>query len=175
MKKWILVFFIFSVMISSYSYTWEKLYSIEGECEISFPNKPHHMKQVVPVQDLNAFMNYDIYMSFVDDENSICMMIVVDFPTEIDITKEKQSLEGFINGVINYKEDKKLLYANFSEFNQLNALDFLLESDNRFFKGKAIIADSKLYLIAMEYNSNLDLDKIFNKYIESFNLKNHLK
>lgn len=171
MKKYILAFFIFSVLLSSYSYTWEKLYSIEGQCEISFPNKAHHMKQVVPIKDLNAFMNYDVYMSFIDDENSICMMIVVDFPSEIDKTKEKQSLEGFINGVLNYKEEKKLLYANFSEFDGYNALNFLLENDNRFFKGKAIIADSRLYLIAMEYNCNLDLDQTYNKYIKSFSLK----
>ena len=172
MKKYILAFFIFSVLLSSYSYTWEKLYSIEGECEISFPNKAHHMKQVVPIKDLNAFMNYDVYMSFVDEENSICMMIVVDFPSEIDKTKEKQSLEGFINGVLNYKEEKKLIYANFSEFDGYNALNFLLENDNRFFKGKAIIADSRLYLIAMEYNCNLDLDQTYNKYMKSFSLKN---
>jgi len=172
MKKFIFLFFVFSVLTSGSSFSWEKFYSIEGKCEVLFPNKPEHMRQVIPVKDLSSYMNYDVYLSTLDDEESICMMIIVDFPAKIDSDKELQSLEGFLNGIINHRDEKKLISADFTTFENLNALDFVVEDQNRYFKGKTIIHENKMYLIAMEYDSHLDLDISFNKYIESFHLKN---
>jgi len=172
MKKFSLFFFIFCVLLSSYSFSWEKFYSLQGNCEILFPSKPQHMTQKIPIKEINDYMNYDVYMSFLDENNSICMMVIASFPTKIEKDKEKQSLEGFLNGIINHKNEKKLIYAKFSDFKNLNAIDFLLENQNRYFKGKAIILENKLYLIAMEFDNHLDLDKTFQKYIESFNFKN---
>ncbi|NGX32801.1 MAG: hypothetical protein K1060chlam4_00854 [Candidatus Anoxychlamydiales bacterium] len=172
MKKIIFLIFISSILISGSSFSWEKFYSIEGKCEVLFPNKPEHMRQAIPVKDLGSYMNYDVYLSTLDDESSVCMMIIVDFPAKIDSDKELQSLEGFLNGIINHREEKKLISADFTTLGDLNALDFVVEDQNRYFKGKAIISESKMYLIAMEYDTHLDLDISFNKYIESFHLKN---
>jgi len=172
MKKFIFLFFIFSIFISSLSFSWEKFYSIEGKCEILFPSKPEHIRQVVPIKDLSSYMNYDVYLASLDDDNSFCMMIVVDFLKKIDSDKELQSLEGFLNGILNHKEEKKLISADFTTLGNNNALDFVVENDNRYFKGKAIISDSKMYLIAMEYDTHINLDVTFDKYIGSFQLKN---
>jgi len=163
MKKFSLFFFIFCVLFNSYSFSWEKFYSLSGDCEILFPTKPHHMAQKIPIKDLDAYMNYDVYMSLLDEDNSVCMMVVASFPTKIEEAKEKQSLEGFLNGIINHKNEKKLIYAKFSKFQNKNAIDFLLENQNRYFKGRAIIVEDKLYLIAIEFNNNLDLDQTFSK------------
>ena len=171
MKKYIFLFFIFSILINGSSFSWERFYSVEGKCEVLFPNKPEHMRQIIPIKDLNSYMNYDVYLSTLDDESTLCMMIIVDFPTKIESDKELQSLEGFLNGILNHKEEKKLISADFTTFNELNVLDFVVESQNRYFKGRTLISGSKMYLIAMENDSHLDLDKIFNKYIESFHLK----
>lgn len=168
MKK--LLFLVF-VLITSYGFSWEKFFSIEGNCEIAFPDKPHHMKQVIPIQQTNEFLNYDVYLSMMDKDSTICMMVVAAFPTKFEPANQRPSLEGFLNGIVNHKNDKKVIYADFSEFNAMNALDFLLESHNRLFKGKVFIKDNKLYLIAMEYNSNLNLDAEFEKYISSFLMK----
>jgi len=172
MKKFVFLIFIFSVLSSGAVFSWENFYSIEGKCEILFPSKPEHMRQVIPVGNLNSYLNYDVYLSNLDDENSICMMIVVKFPEKIEENKELQSLEGFLNGILNHKEEKKLISADFITIKNLNALDFVVENKNRFFKGRAILSKDKMYLIAMEYDSYLDLDLSFKKYIESFNLRN---
>jgi hypothetical protein len=126
---------------------------------------------MIPIKEVNGYLKYDVYISFIDENNSVCMMIIANFPTKIDKSNERLSLEGFLNGIINHKNDKKIVYANFSDFNDLSALDFLLENQNRYFKGKAIIRGNKLYLIAMEYNNTLDFDKTFEKYMDSFSLK----
>lgn len=172
MKKFGFLFFAFCILISAADFSWHKFYSIDGNCEILFPNKPHHIKQVIPISDMNSYINYNVYLSSFDEETTVCMMIVVDFPKKIDEGKELQSLEGFLNGILNHKTEKKLISASFSEFNDLTALDFLVENQNRLFKGKAIISNTKMYLIAMEYDDHLQIDKTYDKYINSFNLKN---
>lgn len=170
MKK-ILFLILVSLTFAINSFSWEKFFSVEGNCEISFPDKPYHVKQTIPIDQSKEFLNYDVYLSMADKDNSICMMIVANFPSKIDISAHKASLEGFLNGIVNHKNEKKLIYANFSDFNSLNALDFLLENQNRYFKGKVFIKENKLYLIAMEFNTNLNLDAIFEKYVTSFGLK----
>lgn len=170
MKKLIVFFFICFIFFSNICFSWEKFHSIEGNCEISFPEKPHHIKQVIPIQQTNEQLNYDVYLSLIDKENIICMMVIASFPGEIEQENQKQSLEGFLNGIINHKNDKKIIYASFSKYCSLNSIDFLLESQNRYFKGKAFIKENKLYLVGMEYNSNLNLDNTFEKYINSFHL-----
>jgi len=172
MKKIVFLIFIFSILSSKAIFSWEKFYSVEGKCEILFPSRPEHLKQVIPLNNLSSYLNYDVYISTLDDESSICMMIVVEFPEKINKDNELQSLEGFLNGILNHREEKKLISADFTTIKDLNALDFIVENKNRFFKGRAIISEDKMYLIAMEYNSYLDLDISFNKYIESFHLKN---
>ncbi len=173
MKKIVFLIFAFLILSSNFSLSWEKFYSVEGKCEILFPSKPEHIKQIVALNDLNSYMNYDVYLSTLEDQNTICMMIVVDFPMKIDENKELQSLESFLNGMLNHQKEKKhLILADFTTFNDLNALDFIVENQNRYFKGKAIICESKMYLIAMEYDSCLNLDATFNKFIKSFHLKN---
>jgi len=171
MKKFSLLFFVFCILISAANFSWHKFYSIDGKCEILFPNKPHHIKQIIPIEG-SSYINYNVYLSSFEEDSSVCMMIIVDFPTKIDAGKEIQSLEGFLNGILNHKSEKKLISASYSEFQDLTALDFLVENENRLFKGKAIISDSKMYLIAMEYDEHLELDKTYDKYISSFNLKN---
>jgi hypothetical protein len=166
MKKLTLLF----LLICNLGFCWEKFHSIEGNCEILFPNKPHHLKQVVPIKETNEYLNYDVYLSL-NDSDTICMMVIANFPSKISPGDEKLSLEGFLNGVINHKNDKKVIYANFSNFYDLSALDFLLENQTRSFKGKVFIKEDKLYLIAIEYNNNLNLDQTFKKYIDSFILQ----
>ena len=62
MKKFALFFFIFCVLLNTYTYSWERFYSVEGNCEILFPNKPYHLKQAIPIKEVNGNLNYDVYM-----------------------------------------------------------------------------------------------------------------
>lgn len=163
-----LIVFICS-FISSICFCQEKFHSVEGNCEVIFPSKPHHLKKIIPIARTGQCLNYDAYLSLDEKDDTVCMMVIANFPDKIQEENQKQSLEGFLNGVINHKNDKKLVFADFSEFYNLCAIDFLLQHQNRYFKGKAFIRENRLYLIAMEYNANLNLDEIFEKYIDSFN------
>ena len=48
MKKISILVFIFCF---SSLFSWEKFYSVEAECEISFPVKPHHIKQIIAMKE----------------------------------------------------------------------------------------------------------------------------
>ena len=166
MKK---ILLLLAILALSSGFSWEKLHSIDGKCEIQFPTKPQHMEKVVPIYELNSYMKYDVYLSALEEKEIVYMMVIAHYPTKIEESKQLSSLEGFINGILNHKEEKKLIYASFSEYDNKNSLDFLVENQNRLFKGKAIIFQDRLYLIAMEYNQDEVVDKDFEKYLNSFN------
>lgn len=171
MKKNIIIIITFAfVCLICNSFTWQTFKSKELKCEVSFPSKPNHIKQIIPLKEINSSINYNAFLSILEDD-SVCMLVVADFPMPIIQSKQNQILENFLNGIINYRNEKKLKTTNFSKFNNLNALDFVLEKENRNFKGKAIINKNKLYLLAMEHDNFLNLDSTFETFLKSLKIQ----
>ncbi|MBN2478644.1 MAG: hypothetical protein JXA94_00285 [Parachlamydiales bacterium] len=167
MKK---IVFLIAILSTIRIFSWQTLFSVEGNCRIDFPQKPHHMHQVIPIRENNTFMKYDVYLSEIEEENSMCMLVITHFPDKVDEAKQTASLEGFLNGILNHNQDKKLIFAEFTDFQNRNALDFLVQNKERLFKGKAILDNDKLYLVTLEYDSNKNLDLMFDKFLSSFSI-----
>ncbi len=168
MKKLIYIFLLF-ISSQLFAAEWIDFYSVEGKCKINFPQKPHHVEQMIPIEESNLYLKYDVYLTHME-EGSIYMMVIAQYPTDIDPKNHRASLEGFINGIMNHKNKNKLISADFFEFQGHNALDFHVERLNRSFKGRAMIVANRLYLLAMEADDNSNLDINYKKYIESFAL-----
>lgn len=166
MKK---IFFFFLVIFSYLSASdWHNFHSVIGKCDITFPIAPQHSSKDIPLNE--EVLKYDLY--FADSNDVIFMMLIANYPAKIDPTKESISLEGFISGIMNHSKDNKLIYADFQEFQNRNALEFLISKENRYFKAKALINENKLYLLSIE-SDNMDLlDQSFDKFIGSFQLTN---
>jgi hypothetical protein len=175
MKKLLIIFLFLTIKLVAtdnlLSSDWQEFYSITGNCSINFPNKPYHRSQVLPIYDVNAYMKYDVYLSEMDDKNSVCMMVVASYPTAIDPKKEEASLESFLNGMIGTNKNRKIIKANFCDFKNCNAIEFFVEKENRLFNGKALIFKDKLYLIAIEHNKEIELKDDLNNYLNSFSFK----
>ncbi|NGX56202.1 MAG: hypothetical protein K1060chlam5_00439 [Candidatus Anoxychlamydiales bacterium] len=169
MKKLFIIFLFLSIKL--FPLDWQEFYSIPGKCLISFPNKPYHRAQILPIYEANAYMQYDVYLSEIDEENSVCMMVVAKYPTAIDPKKEEVSLESFLNGMIGKNKNRKVIEANFCDFKNCNALNFTVEKENRNFQGKVFIFNDKLYLIAIEHNSDIEMEDNLEEYINSFSFE----
>jgi hypothetical protein len=172
MKKLVILFFLVSFLLVGSGFCWQRVHSIDGKCEILFPQKPEHYNQMLATDNLSAFLKVDIYMAALDDDLSIFSLIVTHFPNPVDPSKEVDSLESFLNGVLNSSESKTLKEASFSEFDNLNALNFLIEDQKRFLKGRVILNKDKLYLLSIEFNED-EIDAIkasYEKYISSFKI-----
>ena len=165
-----IIYLIIASLLIFKGFAWEKFHSINGSCSIDFPQKPHFSHKVILFKDY-TFISYDLYLSELN-QNAICMMIVAVYPEIINFDEQNDALEAFLNGIVSQNNDKKIISADFSEFKDLNSLEFLVQDTDRFFKGRAIIKNEKLYLISMEYDKDIDIEKSFKSYLNSLEFFN---
>ena len=69
-------------------------------------------------------------------------------------------------------QKNRLLFADLIEVDGNKALDFFIESKGVFFKGRVLVAQNNLYLLAMECAQQNYLEDLYNHFINSFKLTN---
>lgn len=149
---------------------WKQFHSIQGSCSISLPSSPEHVKQIMPLSDDGYNLRYDVYISAFE-RKAVYMLLVAQYPPFLDEAQADMSLESFLNGLITQNPENKLIFADLTEVQGYKALDFFIEAKGTYFKGRAVMANNNLYLLAMECNMKNYLDEHFNHFIGSFQLK----
>ena len=114
-------------------------------------------------------MRYDVYVS-AHEKKAVYMMLIAQYPPFINETHAEMSLESFLNGLVTQNHDNKLIFADLVQVQGHKALDFFIESQGMYFKGRAIMAENHLYLLAMECDVKNYLENHFNHFINSFEL-----
>ena len=76
----------------------------EGECKISFPMNPHHIREKLNTNREKS-LEYDAYVS-ADEKARVFMMLIAKFPVEIKDEKIESSLEGFLSGLTAQSENQ---------------------------------------------------------------------
>lgn len=150
--------------------SWKRFHSLPGSCSISLPSSPEHVKQIMPLTDEGHDLRYDVYVSAFE-KKAVYMLLVAQYPPFVNQSHADMSLESFLNGLITQNPENKLIFADLIEVQGFKALDFFIEAKGTYFKGRAVMANNTLYLIAMECNMNNYLDDHFNHFIGSFELK----
>jgi len=149
--------------------TWKQFHSVHGKCLVSLPNSPEHVKQVMPCPEQGYDLRYDMYVSS-HGRKAIYMLLIAQYPPFIDESHAEISLESFLNGLLTQSHDNKLIFADLINVQGHKALDFFIESKGIFFKGRAIMTENNLYLLAMECNVQNYMADHFNHFINSFEL-----
>jgi len=151
------------------SSSWKKFHSVHGKCLVSLPESPEHVKQMMPFPEEGYNLRYDVYVS-AHEQKAIYMLLIAQYPPFINESHAEMSLESFLNGLVTQNHDNNLIFADLIEVQGHKALDFFIESKGVYFKGRAIMAENNLYLLAMECNVNNYLENHFNHFINSFEL-----
>lgn len=151
------------------SASWKKFHSVHGKCLVSLPESPEHVKQMMPFPEEGYNLRYDVYVS-AHEQKAIYMLLIAQYPPFINESHAEMSLESFLNGLVTQNHDNNLIFADLIEVQGHKALDFFIESKGVYFKGRAIMAENNLYLLAMECNVNNYLENHFNHFINSFEL-----
>ena len=149
--------------------SWKKFHSVHGKCLVSLPESPEHVKQMMPFPEEGYNLRYDVYVS-AHEQKAIYMLLIAQYPPFINESHAEMSLESFLNGLVTQNHDNNLIFADLIEVQGHKALDFFIESKGVYFKGRAIMAENNLYLLAMECNVNNYLENHFNHFINSFEL-----
>lgn len=146
---------------------WKKFHSVPGSCSVSLPGSPEHVKQVMPLADSGQDLRYDVYVSAFE-RKAVYMLLVAQYPSMIDDSYAEMSLETFLNGLITQNPENKLIFADLTEVEGYKALDFFIEARGIYFKGRVVMANNNLYLLAMECETHNYKQEHFDHFIRSF-------
>jgi len=150
--------------------SWKRFHSVQGECSISLPSSPEHVKQIMPLSDEGHNLRYDVYVA-AHERKAVYMLLVAQYPPIVNQAHAEMSLESFLNGLITQNPENKLIFADLTEVQGYKALDFFIQARGTFFKGRAVMANNNLYLLAMECDGKNYLEDHFTHFITSFELK----
>lgn len=149
---------------------WKKFHSVPGKCKVSFPQNPEHVKQVMTLKEDNCDMQYDVYVSTEQNKDAVYMVLIAQYPDYVNESSAELSLECFLNGILTQHPDNELVFADLIEIQGHKGMDFFIKTKGLFFKGRAVMSGSNLYLIAMECEEKLYKEHRFNFFINSFEL-----
>ena len=148
---------------------WKRFHSVPGSCSISLPDAPEHVKQIMPFAEEGYDLRYDVYVS-VFERKAVYLLLVAQYPPFFNESQANMGLESFLNGLIQQNPENNLIFADLTEVQGHKALDFFIQSKKIYFRGRAVMANNNLYLLAMECNQKNYLENHFNHFINSFQL-----
>ncbi len=127
-------------------------------CSMKFPAEPEHLSETVAIDGKGRELKYDIYISK-GEQQTLFILLVAQYPEGIDAADAQRSFDGFLKGILTHHPDNQILSADPMIIDGNKALDFLIRTKNLYFKGRAVMIKSKIYLMGMEceiphYNEN---------------------
>ncbi|NBO24701.1 MAG: hypothetical protein EBU93_05660 [Chlamydiae bacterium] len=146
---------------------WKKLQSNAGKCRIAMPEQPEHLQQKMFLPEEKTELRYDVYVAGVN-QKQVYMMLIAEYPPLIDPSYAELSLESFLNGILTQNPNNRLIFADLVQVHGHKALDFFIKTKDVYFKGRAIMANNQLYLLAMECEMQHYHEPSFNFFINSF-------
>jgi hypothetical protein len=141
--------------------------ALEGDCKISFPIQPQHVKEKMFLPAANSWMEYDIYVSILQPK-AVYLMLAAQYPKKVGKEEMKGCLESFLRGMASHNPDNQLIFADLNEIKGKVALEFFMKSSQAFFRGKIFMEGGKLILIAIESKDEAEIEGLFYPFAESF-------
>jgi hypothetical protein len=148
---------------------WKKAISKEGKCSAVFPKSPEHIRQKIPMKGEEKELQYYVYVADFE-RKAVYMMLIAEYPGVVSDENAVKNLEHFLNTLIAQNASNKLLFADLIDVAGYPGMDFFIQSDQIYFKGRAIQANNTLYLLAMECEVINYSEENCQYFIDSFQL-----
>lgn len=149
------------------SKSWKEFHSVSGKCTLAFPSAPQHISEKMSVPEGGYELKYDAYVSNIE-KKSVYMLLIAEYPEFVDKSLAQASLEGFLNGILANNPGNQLLFADMLLVEGKPALDFFIRTGGIYFKGRAIMVNNQLYLMAMECEVQNYDEGGYNYFVSSF-------
>ncbi len=146
---------------------WQEFHSAVGNCKIALPQPPHHVHDTMTLPDNDSELQYDVYIA-AEQQAVVYMVMVAEYPKYIDESYAELSLENFLNGLLSQSPHNRLVFADLIEFDGHKGMDFFIQTEGIYFKGRAIMANHRMYLLAMECDGRQYQDISYKHFIHSF-------
>jgi len=149
------------------SENWKAFFAPESKCQVSFPIHPQHVKERLFLPMVQTWVEYDVYLSPLKQQ-AIFVMMIAEYPKKIEDHQVSACLESFLQGMVGKHGGNTLIFADINEIKGKKALEFFLQMDRTFFRGKIFVADRKLFLLAVETLEEKETENLFHPFAESF-------
>lgn len=148
---------------------WQDFVSTGGKYRISFPSYPQHVSETLNLQNGKLSIKYDAYIAEQGVE-ALYMVLIAQYPKTHVRPNPEAGLKAFLNGILAHGENSELIQVEWQQFQGCSAVDFLINNHDIFLRGRAVMVENNLYLIAMESHKNAFKVENFNYFIETFQL-----
>lgn len=167
MKKLLCVFMVFLAGSVFASEPWKEFVCQEGKCKVSFPMHPQHVKERMFLPTAGAWIEYDVYLSALQ-KSALFVLMIAEYPVKIAEEQVNSCLQSFLKGMVGKSGTNQLIFADLTEVGGRKALEFFLEANKSFFRGKIFLADNKLFLLAVECKEPKESENLYGTFSESF-------
>jgi hypothetical protein len=145
--------------------TWKEFTSPVGGFKAVFPTYPQHTTDTQTIPNSRVTVKSDGYES--DLANGTRYMInVFSYSEGLNVSNPDNNLEGALNGMISSTPGNKVLSSNIENSGKYPTLNFLIQNQQYYLKGKAIMAGRTMYQMMVVYEnanySEADYDKFLN-------------
>jgi hypothetical protein len=148
---------------------WKEYHAKAGNCSLVMPSDPEHISEKMAMPEEGFELKYDAYISAADQQ-TVFMLLVAQYPDFVDQAYAQMSLEGFLNGILTHNPGNQLLFADLLLVDGHEALDFFIRTGNVYFKGRAVMVNNSLYLMAMECEIPHYDEARYKNFVDSFKL-----
>ncbi|MBU6148622.1 MAG: hypothetical protein KGQ54_00315 [Verrucomicrobia bacterium] len=136
-------------------------------CTLKMPSTPYsssHTNQVRGEQ-----FNYDVLVAPVDNR-AVYILLVAEYPRAIPKNNQQASLEQFLTWISSQNPENRLDRASLIRHQGHEGLDFVIKNGSICFSGRLVIAESRVYLLAVECEENQVKNIPLSAYVDSLDL-----
>ena len=148
---------------------WQDFVSSGGNYKVSFPSYPQHVSETLKLQGGKVSIKYDAYIAEQGVE-ALYMVLIAQYPKTHVRPDPEAGLKAFLNGILSHGEGSQLVEVEWQEFQGFSAVDFLVDNAGILLRGRAVMVDNSLYLIAMESHQSRFRAENFKYFVETFSL-----
>lgn len=147
---------------------WKEFNSTIGNFKVMLPNYPSHESNDEKIPNSNLTFKADTYTAV--SEGVTYMIQFTTYPDQTDVTNPENNLEGSINGMVSSTNGNRLISSNMTNYGTNKAVDYLIQNNTTYVKGKNIMVGHSLYMLVVSYETNKLDEAKYNQFIDSFQL-----
>jgi hypothetical protein len=146
--------------------SWKEFNSPTGKFKAEFPTYPKHEAETIKIPNSELTMQYNAYTSKKADGTVYFVNSTV-LPSAVDTSNPETNLERSLNGMV-ANPGNKLVSSNLTYSNGYRAMDFLIEVNSGFLKGRVVLAEHTVYQIMVAHQGKNYSETDYSKFINSF-------
>lgn len=149
---------------------WKRFTSKENDFSVLLPSLPQHVQEKVTLPNGQDVVEYHMYLS--QEKNGTTFLIsVIHYPEVFDTSKPEILLDGVMKEMLSGNTANTLGDVKKSLFKNCPSVDFLLENKEFELRCRTFLHSKTLFVLSViDRKSAADINKIFNKFANSFEL-----